>query len=282
MNLLHPSVHIVDAAIDSIDTRNAYLLVQSGDGFVGFASFHPAEKKVNGWMIYQLADDLSASALEEKLEAIIAAHPWVQKSYHKTIFVQHAAKNILVPVALNKEEDKEYLFELMHGKQKKDLQVKDFVVHQRLVNHYAVDHIIGRLLNQHFPKGEWWHIQSLLLTKNAAGGTRITATIWFNELQLTVENNGQWILLQSYRYHTPEDVLYYILNSMQQLNYTQEETTVVLQGMIDQRSKLYDVLDQYILNLQLNEELQFQFPATTEEQPVHLSASLDQILTCVS
>ena len=69
---------------------------------------------------------------------------------------------------------------------------------------------------------------------------------------------------------------------MQQLNYTQEETTVVLQGMIDQRSKLYDVLDQYILNLQLNEELQFQFPATTEEQPVHLSASLDQILTCVS
>ncbi len=280
--MLDPSVHIVDANIDSIDTGNAYLLVQSGESFLGFASFHPVEKKVNGWMIYQLDHDLSSSALEEKLQAIIVAHPWVQKDYHKTVFVQHAAKNILVPVALNKEEDKEYLFELMHGQQQNKLQIKDFVVQQRLVNHYAVDHIVGRLLHQHFPKGEWWHIQSLLLTKNAAGGIRITATIWFNELQLTVENNGQWILLQSYNYHTPEDVLYYILNIMQQLEYTQEETTVVLQGMIDQRSKLYDVLQQYIFNLQLNDELQFQFPATTEEQPVHLSASLDQILACVS
>ncbi len=280
--MLDPSVHIVVENIELIDTRNAYLVVQSGESFIGFASFHPGEKKVNGWMIYQLDADISSSALEEKLEAIIAAHPWVQKSYHKTIFVQHAAKNILVPVTLNKEEDKAYLFELMHGQQQNELHVKDFVVQQRLVNHYAVNPVIGRLLNQHFPKGEWWHIQSLLLTKNAAGGIRITATIWFNELQLTVENNGQWILLQSYRYHTPEDVLYYILNSMQQLNYTQEETTVVLQGMIDQRSKLYDVLNQYLLNLQLNDELQFEFPATTEEQPVHLSASLDQILACVS
>ena len=278
--MLDPSVHIVDENIDLIDATTAYLLVQAGEGFLGFASFHPVEKKVNGWMIYQLDQDISASALEEKLGAIVAAHPWVQKNYEKIIFVQHAAKNILVPVSLNKEEDKEYLFDLMHGQQKNELHVKDFVVQQRLVNHYAVGHILGHLLNQHFPKGEWRHVQSLLLTKSAAGGIRITATIWFNELQLTAERNGQWILLQSYKYHTPEDVLYYILNMIQQLEFSQEDTTVVVQGMIDQRSKLYDVLDQYILNLQLNDELQFQFPATTEEQPVHLSASLDQILSC--
>jgi predicted metal-dependent RNase len=160
--------------------------------------------------------------------------------------------------------------------------VKDIVLQQSLVNHYAVDADLASLLNKRFPKGEWWHVQSLLLTKTAAGGVRVTATIRFNEVQLTVEKNGNWLLLQSYNYHTPEDVLYYILNAMQQLDLTQEETTVYLQGMIDQHSALYDVLHLYILNLQLKDELQFSFPAATEEHPVHLSSSLDQVLVCVS
>ena len=73
-----------------------------------------------------------------------------------------------------------------------------------------------------------------------------------------------------------------MINAMQQLELSQEETTVFLQGMIDQRSALYDVLYNYILHLKLKDELLYHFPAATEEHPLHLSASLDQVLACVS
>ncbi len=282
ITVLHPSVFIESDEAKHVDTASAYLLVQTGAGFIGFASFQPTEKKVNSWVVFELDQQISAAQLEEKLSAIAAAYTWVHTNYQKVILLQYAPLNVLVPAILNSESGKEQLLQLVHGPQTNRVLVKDIVLQQSLVNHYAVDADLASLLNKRFPKGEWWHVQSLLLTKTAAGEARVTATIRFNEVQLTVEKNGNWLLLQSYNYHTPEDVLYYILNAMQQLDLTQEETTVYLQGMIDQHSALYDVLHLYILNLQLKDELQFSFPPATEEHPVHLSASLDQVLVCVS
>lgn len=280
--MLHPSIQIVSHEIESLDTANAYLLVQAGVDFIGFASFSPLDKQVHGWVVYPLEPSANNLQLDEKLSAVAAANTWVHTNYQKVLLVQYAPGNVLLPAILNRDGGKENLLEMMHGPQLQKLYVKDIVVQQRLVNHYVVDGTVGALLNKRFPKGEWWHVQSLMLTQNAAAGSIVTATICFQEVQITVERNGQWLLLKSYHYHTPEDVLYYILNAMQQLELSQEETTVWLQGMIDQRSALYDVLYNYILHLQLKEELAYQFPATTDEQPVHLSASLDQVLACVS
>jgi len=282
ITVLHPSVFIESDEAKHVDTAGAYLLVQTGTGFIGFASFQPTEKKVNSWAVFELDQQINAAQLEEKLSAIAAAYTWVHTNYQKVILLQYAPLNVLVPAILNSEAGKDQLLQLVHGPQTNSVLVKDIVLQQSLVNHYSVDADLASLLNKRFPKGEWWHVQSLLLTKTAAGGARVTATIRFNEVQLTVEKNGNWLLLQSYNYHTPEDVLYYILNAMQQLDLMQEETTVYLQGMIDQHSALYNVLHLYILYLQLKDELQFSFPAATEEHPVHLSASLDQVLVCVS
>lgn len=280
LRLLHPSVEILSGDIAAVNTTTAYLLVQAGDEFIGFTSFHPAEKIVHGWVLYPR--EQQSAGFKEKFNSIAAAQPWITNTYAKVIFLQQNARNMLIPAMLNKEEGKEKLIELSIGKRPDEIHIKDIIVQHSAVNHYAVDAELAATLNSKYPKGEWWHIQSLLLTKQAAKGIEITATIWFNELQLTVEKNGQWMLLQTYSYHTPEDVLYYILNAMEQLQLKQDDVVVILQGMIDQRSALYDVLHNYILHLQLNEELQFHFPAATEEQPLHLSASLDQILTCVS
>jgi hypothetical protein len=279
--LLYPSIHIITDEIETVDPATAHLLVQTGADFIGFVSFSPAVKRVYGWVVYQLDASLWPNGLDAELSAIAAAHPWVHSNYQKIVLVQYAASNVLLPAILNRDEGKEQLLEMMHGPQQDQLFIKDIVLQQRLVNHYVVDGTLGALLNKRFPKGEWWHVQSLLLTQNAPGGSTVTATIRFHELQLTVSRNGQWLLLQSYPYHTPEDVLYFILNAMQQHGLSQEETTVYLQGMIDQRSALYDVLYNYLLNLQLKETLVYSFPVS-DEQPVHLAASLDQVLTCVS
>ena len=272
ITVLHPSVFIESPEANQVDTATANLLVQTGNGFIGFASFQPGEKKVNSWVVFELDQQLSAAQFEEKIST----------NYQKVILLQYAPVNVLVPAILNSDAGKNELLQLVHGPQTNRVLVKDIVLQQSLVNHYAVDADIAAILNKRFPKGEWWHEQSLLLTKTASAEARITATIRFNEVQLTVERNGNWLLLQTYNYHTPEDVLYYILNTLQQFDLTQEETTVYLQGMIDQHSALYDVLYLYIFNLRLKDELQFSFPPATEEHPVHLSASLDQVLVCVS
>jgi hypothetical protein len=279
--LIHPVIHIVEKEIEVINTPNAYLLIQVADGFIGFVSFHPTEKKVNGWVLYKVEQNLSVSSMQDMLSEIAAAETWVHNNYHKILIVQQNCRNIKLPVSLSKEEGKEALFNLMFGKRKNELHLKDILLQQNIVNHFAVDSMIADVMNKKFPKAEWWHVQSLLLSKDASSETIITATIWLNEIHLTVEKNSQWLLLQTYSYQTPEDALYIILNAMKQLKITQEECNVLLQGMIDQRSPLFDMLQLYILNLEFNNQLDYQFPAN-DQHPVHLFSSLDQILSCVS
>lgn len=279
--LIHPVIHIVEKGIEVSDTSKAYLLIQVADGFIGFVSFYPIEKKVNGWVLYRREQNETVSSLQEKLSEIAASESWIHSNYEKIQVVLQNCRNVAVPVSLNKEEGKNELFDLMFGKRKNELYLKDIVLQQNIVNHFAVESIIADVLNKKFPKAEWWHIQSLLLSKNAASETLITATIWLNEIHLTVEKNSQWLLMQTYTYQTPEDALYIILNVMKQLYITQEECKVLLQGMIDQKSPLFDMLQLYILNLELKQQTVYQLPVN-DQHPVHLSSSLDQILTCVS
>lgn len=278
--LIHPVIHIVEEGIEMSETSKAYLLIQVADGYIGFVSFYPGEKKVIGWLLYRREQNESASTLQEQLSEIAAAETWIHSNYQKILIVLQNRRNITIPVSLNKTEGKDALFDLMFGKRKNELYLKDIVLQQNIVNHFTVDSVIADVLNKKFPKAEWWHVHSLLLSKDASPETIITATIWLNEIHVTVEKNSQWLMLQTYIYQTPEDALYIILSAMKQLNITQEECKVVLQGMIDQRSPLFDMLQLYILNLELKQQTVFEFPVN-DEHPVHLSSSLDQILTCV-
>lgn len=278
--LLHPVLHIAAEEIETLDASQQYLLVQSGNGFIGFASFHPEEKKVNGWAVFEYSENETADELQQKISSIAAEHSWVHSNYKKIILVQYGAGNVLVPAELNSDMVKLRLLDMLNGHQSYVQLLRDVLLEQSAINHYTVPATTASVLNQRFSKGEWYHVQSLLLTKKPSTQPTVTATVRFNELQLTVEKNGEWLLLQTYQFQTPEDALYYILNAMQQLNLSQEETTVILQGWIDQRSALYDTLYGYILNLQLKNELNYQFPAGN--QPVYLSASLDEVVSCVS
>ena len=88
ITVLHPSVFIESGEAKHVDTASAYLLVQTGAGFIGFASFQPTEKKVNNWAVFELEQQISAAQLEEKLSAIAAAYTWVHTNYQKVILLQ--------------------------------------------------------------------------------------------------------------------------------------------------------------------------------------------------
>ena len=61
-------------------------------------------------------------------------------------------------------------------------------------------------------------------------------------------NNGELQLLQTKAYTAPEDVLYFVLNVFKQYNIN-KETEILTGGFIDEESKLYQVLYQYLEGL---------------------------------
>jgi hypothetical protein len=57
-------------------------------------------------------------------------------------------------------------------------------------------------------------------------------------------------LMQSYSYQTPDDVSYYLLAICNRFNISQEKVTLIVSGLLDEQSRLYQELLKYFLQVQ--------------------------------
>ena len=70
-----------------------------------------------------------------------------------------------------------------------------------------------------------------------------------NSFSLTIFENKELKLQNSFNYKSAEDVLYYVLFCMEQLNLSTIKTPVVLFGNIDYNDKIYELMFNYIKDI---------------------------------
>jgi len=66
--------------------------------------------------------------------------------------------------------------------------------------------------------------------------------IYHAEIMLGLMYNGKLQIVQLYGHNTSEDILYHLLNVLQQYNLKPEETTLELSGWIEIKTPLYENL----------------------------------------
>jgi Protein of unknown function (DUF3822) len=251
------------------------LLVQHGAGFCGFVLYEKEKQQVNAWVLYDTKTTINETLLQE----ILLQQDWLKHSFETVTIIDYTSKNTLVPKQILTQDAASTLMDVMTGSRVHTVSLEDTAGHT--VNLYRVASPAYVALNQLFPNAQWMHHESLVIAEPAADEAIITVEIWFNTMFLFAQQQGQWILLQQRNYQTPEDVLYHILNCKQQWNMG-DDVTVRLQGMVEEQSALYNLLHQYILNLELQKDVQFYYPANTSDISNHTKQLIDRILTCVS
>jgi Protein of unknown function (DUF3822) len=270
--LLHPVYFFKN---NSVEPASQHLLVQNGEGFCGFVLYEKELQTVHAWILYETKTGVTDVLLLE----ITKQQEWLQHPFQSVTIIDYTSVNTFVPGELMSAGAEVSFLELMTGNPQQTVAMEDAVTD--VVNLYRVSSASYIAFNQLFKDAQWLHHESLVMQQPATEDAIITVEIWFNTLFLFAEKNGQWLLLQQRNYQTPEDVLYHILNCKEQWNMG-DDVTVQLQGMVEEHSALYNLLHQYILNLELNKELQFYYPSNTGDIPQHTKQLIDRILTCVS
>jgi hypothetical protein len=87
----------------------------------------------------------------------------------------------------------------------------------------------------------------------------------------------QLLLAQTYRYETPEDVLYYLLKICKHFLFSQENVAIELSGLIEKQSSLYKELYQYFTDLRFREGVW-----RAEGHPAHFFTTLNDLASCAS
>jgi hypothetical protein len=103
---------------------------------------------------------------------------------------------------------------------------------------------------------DYKHANSILITKlldASKNGEDKKMTVHFNQghFEIIVIQNKKLLLFNSFEYLTPEDFIYYVLFTAEQLNLNPENFLLELIGTIDQDSDYYKIAYKYIRNISL-------------------------------
>tara|TARA_Y100000034_G_scaffold133809_1_gene200455 strand:+ start:76491 stop:77318 length:828 start_codon:yes stop_codon:yes gene_type:complete len=112
---------------------------------------------------------------------------------------------------------------------------------------------INNFLFQNFGEFEFHHYMSLFLPKvldiNPENGIGMYVDFGKRLMNLAVINGKQVSLCNSFQYTTPEDCLYYLLFTAEQLNIDNLELNLNICGSIDKDSAVFKLIEKYVKNV---------------------------------
>lgn len=205
---------------------------------VHFETFHKATK----------IEDLFADAFRD--------HPELKDSYDEILVIHNNNLSTFVPEPLF---DENFLGSYLQYNTK--VFETDFFAFDEIPN-YQMNAVyipyvnINNFFIDQFGAFDYKHANSILVSKLLVASKnkdekKMFVHINTGHFEIIVVQNQKLLLFNSFDYNTPEDFLYYILFTAEQLNLNPENFPLELIGNIDTESDYYKIAYKYIRNVSL-------------------------------
>lgn len=193
-------------------------------------------------------EDLFSNAFEE--------HPELNEQYDDVLVIHNNNLSTFVPSPLF---DENYLGSYLQYNTK--VFESDFFAFDEISN-YEINAVYIPYVNMNnffidkFGTFDYKHANSILVTKLLDTSRNIDTTkmmVHFNHghFEIVVIQNQKLLLFNSFEYQTPEDFIYYILFTAEQLNMNPENFPLELIGNITTESPFFKIAYKYIRNVSL-------------------------------
>ena len=171
--------------------------------------------------------------------------------YYQTAIAYDANESVQVPSVVYKYEDGHLHLDAIYGKDVHVNVVSENLTALNLYNVYRLPSNLHAILSRKFLNGKFWHLFTVVL-KNLPSKQSELIFIDFrtDEFSLVILKEKKLLLCQTFAYTNPDDVLYHLLKSCQQLNLSQKQAKIFLSGLIEKDSALYRELYKYFIHLE--------------------------------
>lgn len=255
------------------------LSMRIGERHFGFAVTTPdaAELFHLGWFAGEEIDD-------HLLQQIYLQEESLKGPFEKVQLCFDHPQSVLVPLPHYKEADHQLFLEAIHGINGKENILSESVEGWQLNNVYAVPAKVHDWVKEHFMTGQFQHGYTLgikhMERTNFEGSLNVD--VRNDDFSLVASKGNKLLLVQTYAYATPADVLYHLLNTCQLYSLSQESVRVSLSGLVDKESALYRELYQYFIHLRFREPSWHIRSEAGESYPPHFFTTLNDLAQCES
>ena len=138
-----------------------------------------------------------------------------------------------------------------------DVVAHDLFSNEEMVNVYIPYTNITNYFFDKYGEFEFIHSATVLVQSVSHISVGASTTAYLNNFKgyydLVVIKDGALLLSNTFKYDTPEDFIYYLLFTAEQLNLNPSEFKLVLLGEIKKDSPVYDITYTYIKNVEFLE-----------------------------
>ncbi|MBL4625439.1 MAG: DUF3822 family protein [Flavobacteriales bacterium] len=277
--------NFVDESFDLSKTaHNYHLSIEVGFSVFSYSLLDIQAKKYVAWSsqnhnfseVDQLIGMLNIGVNESK---------FLRNEYRSSSVAYCDFPSTIVPnLYYNKEKERELL---AFNHQINDGEIKrDNLLNLGARHVYSVPEKLVQWVNQKWAKSSSLHLGSVLIEQlvvfsKSVDKVCVYANIQQNIFNLIIAENGQLKLYNSFKYTAQEDVAYYILYGLEQLEIRNHEIELTLMGQISLEGELYELLSNYIKEVKLVENKNTIELSNSFEQPNHVGYSLFGQYLCV-
>lgn len=258
--------------IGSEDHAAKTLLLEIGQDYCCYA-FLDLQSKIFYCIKYISLNELEA---EEKLTTILSG---VKSEYCEKIIVCFAfSEALLVPHKYNHQGNA--LLDVIYDKPLQK-HLTDYIQEWQMSIAYFVPLKSYSLLSEWLPSVQFFHAYTpTLKIYNGFVNDHINIHFTVQYFRVLVKKEQQVLLMQTYFYKTPLDVVYYLLKICSELKLSQSEIFLIISGLVDQDSAMYAELHNYFLNLHFAQAPAYTLPEN--DYPYYYFTSLYNLAACVS
>jgi hypothetical protein len=233
---------------EALSAQEGHLLVEiSGQSFnyILFSKDPYRLVLLRQYRVYTTNEKMVRDILEE----IISGDPVLQQYAEKAVVVYNFPEANILPQEYFNSQLNVPLTKLFFGESVNGFVFNEQVRDRELQNVYSVPKEIHSLFKEKFIGSSYWHFYTLLLNsseKELSGPTNNFRIVFYHDKFIAAFFIGNQLqLIQTFNYHTPEDVAYYLLLICKQFNLKQQEVALSISGLIDSQSALYTELLKY-------------------------------------
>lgn len=261
------------------DASQQVLSIRVGEHHFGFSISDLATNALIQltWYMADETGHLDPAGVYEK-------HGELRQPFHKIMIGFDHPKSLLVPPGLYTESDPRLLLETMYGINGRHAIIREDIPGWQLQNVYAVPKETQDWLERHFPSAQYRHNYSVGIRQISTNDFEGSILVDFraNDFSLVASKAGRLLLVQTFSYSTPADVVFYLVKICQELSFQQETVRLGLSGLVEKNSNLYRELDHYFLHIQFREPSWQIGTDSGQEYPPHFFTSLNDLALCAS
>ena len=237
---------IKDSTFDSLQISNYLLSIELSEKSISYCIVDK-----NKYRCYLL---FSQNYKSQNLLKILNEDEFITREFLSKSISLVNFPNTLIPKELYNEKDKKNIFSVNHSLTNEELVIDE--LKSKIINLYAIPNTIFQTVKNVIPEAIFRSNSSILINNFLSLNNQQETMFLFlkdSYINIVVTKGNKLIFQNKFEYQTKEDLLFYVLFSIQQLNFSNEEINTVIYGNISKEE--YNILYQYIRNIKFGNKL---------------------------